>query len=141
MCPLWIKSGGGKSPFNICPGNFIFGREKRSRIENFSAFRASSKREMNRGIEFMRRGGFLLLVSRAMCMKKDAARYFANVVKCTTIVVKYTTNMNVTIEKLFGSRIRAKILGWLFTHTDESFFVRQLSSIILEDPTNLLNLA
>jgi len=78
-----------------------------------------------------------LHVSRAMCMKKDAARYFANVVKCTTIVVKYTTNMNVTIEKLFGSRIRAKILGWLFTHTDASYFVRQLSSILREDPTNL----
>ena len=40
-------------------------------------------------------------------------------------------------EKLFGSRIRAKLLGWFFTHTDESFFVRQLASILKEDPTNL----
>jgi predicted nucleotidyltransferase len=41
------------------------------------------------------------------------------------------------IEKLFGSRIRARLLGWFFTHTGESFFVRQLASILKEDPTNL----
>lgn len=70
-------------------------------------------------------------------MKNDAVRYFVSVVKYTTIVVEYTTTMSKTIEKLFGSRIRAKILGWLFTHTDESYFVRQLSSILQEDPTNL----
>lgn len=40
-------------------------------------------------------------------------------------------------EKIFGSRIRAKILGWLFTHPDESFFVRQLANILKEDSTNL----
>ncbi len=45
--------------------------------------------------------------------------------------------MNKTIEKIFGSRIRAKILGWLFTHPDESFFVRQLALILKEDPTNM----
>jgi predicted nucleotidyltransferase len=45
--------------------------------------------------------------------------------------------MNKTIEKIFGSRIRAKILGWLFTHSDESFFVRQMALILKEDPTNL----
>jgi DNA-binding transcriptional ArsR family regulator len=70
-------------------------------------------------------------------VKNDAVKYFVNVVKYTAIVVEYTTNMNETIEKLFGSRIRAKILGWLFAHTDESYFVRQLSSILQEDPTNL----
>jgi len=45
--------------------------------------------------------------------------------------------MNKTIEKIFGSRIRAKILGWLFTHPDESFFVRQMALILKEDPTNV----
>jgi predicted nucleotidyltransferase len=42
-----------------------------------------------------------------------------------------------TIERIFGSRVRAKVLGWFFMHTDESFFVRQLGTILQEDPTNL----
>jgi predicted nucleotidyltransferase len=45
--------------------------------------------------------------------------------------------MSKTIEKIFGSRIRAKILGWLFTHPEESFFVRQMATILKEDPTNV----
>jgi predicted nucleotidyltransferase len=45
--------------------------------------------------------------------------------------------MRAAMEKIFGSRIRAKILGWFFTHTDESFFVRQIASILKEDPTNV----
>ena len=45
--------------------------------------------------------------------------------------------MNKTTEKIFGSRIRAKILGWLFTHPNESFFVRQIALILREDPTNV----
>lgn len=45
--------------------------------------------------------------------------------------------MNSMIEKIFGSRIRAKILGWFFTHPEESFFVRQIATILQEDPTNL----
>jgi predicted nucleotidyltransferase len=45
--------------------------------------------------------------------------------------------MGKTTEKIFGSRIRAKILGWLFTHPDESFFVRQIALILREDPTNV----
>jgi predicted nucleotidyltransferase len=45
--------------------------------------------------------------------------------------------MSKTTEKIFGSRIRAKILGWLFTHPEESFFVRQMASILKEDPTNV----
>ena len=45
--------------------------------------------------------------------------------------------MSKTTEKIFGSRIRAKILGWLFTHPDESFFVRQIALILKEDPTNV----
>ncbi len=45
--------------------------------------------------------------------------------------------MSKTLERIFGSRIRAKILGWLFTHPDESFFVRQMALILEEDPTNV----
>src|SRR4030042_4890597 len=45
--------------------------------------------------------------------------------------------MSKTTEKIFGSRIRAKILGWLFTPPDESFFVRQIGLILKEDPTNV----
>ena len=60
------------------------------------------------------------------------------VVKLTTVVVKYTTDiMKNPIEKLFGSRIRARSWEWFFTHTGESFFVRQLASILKDDPTNL----
>ena len=40
-------------------------------------------------------------------------------------------------EKLFGSKLKAKVLGWFFTHVDERFFVRQLESLLEEDSTNL----
>jgi predicted nucleotidyltransferase len=40
-------------------------------------------------------------------------------------------------EKLFGSKLRARVLGWFFTHVDERFFVRQLESLLKEDSTNL----
>ena len=45
--------------------------------------------------------------------------------------------MKNVLDKIFGSRVRAKILGWFFTHIDEKFFVRQLAPIIGEDPTNI----
>ncbi len=41
------------------------------------------------------------------------------------------------LETVFGSKLRAKIIGWLFTHPDERYFVRQLTSILNEDPTNI----
>ncbi len=41
------------------------------------------------------------------------------------------------LETLFGSRLRAKVLGWLFTHPDERYFVRQLTKLLKEDSTNL----
>jgi DNA-binding transcriptional ArsR family regulator len=41
------------------------------------------------------------------------------------------------LDNLFGSRLRAKALGWLFTHPDERYFVRQLTTILKEDSTNL----
>jgi uncharacterized protein len=41
------------------------------------------------------------------------------------------------IEKLYGSRVRTKILDWFFSHKDESYFVRQVASIVSEDPTNV----
>ena len=45
--------------------------------------------------------------------------------------------MKKKLEMIFGSRLRAKILGWIYMHTDEKFFVRQLAGILNEDPTNL----
>ena len=45
--------------------------------------------------------------------------------------------MKNVLEKIFGSRMRAKLLGWFFTHEEEVFFVRQIASILKEDPTNL----
>jgi len=41
------------------------------------------------------------------------------------------------LEKLLGSGLRAKILGWLFTHHDERYFVRQLTGLLREDSTNI----
>jgi hypothetical protein len=41
------------------------------------------------------------------------------------------------LAKLFGSRLRGKLIGWMFTHTDERFYVRQLQSLLQEDATNL----
>ena len=41
------------------------------------------------------------------------------------------------LAELFGSRLRAKIIGWIFSHPDERYFVRQLHGLIGEDSTNL----
>jgi uncharacterized protein len=38
---------------------------------------------------------------------------------------------------LLGSRLRAKVLGWLFSHTDERYFGRQLEELLREDSTNV----
>ena len=41
------------------------------------------------------------------------------------------------IDSLLGSRLRAKVLGWLFSHPDERYFVRQLTGLVNEDSTNV----
>ncbi|MGP8080338.1 MAG: nucleotidyltransferase domain-containing protein [Dehalococcoidales bacterium] len=41
------------------------------------------------------------------------------------------------LETLFGSKLRAKILGRLFTRSGERYFVRQLAATIGEDSTNV----
>jgi predicted nucleotidyltransferase len=41
------------------------------------------------------------------------------------------------LPQLVGSRLRAKVLGWFFTHPDERYFVRQLHGLIGEDSTNI----
>ena len=41
------------------------------------------------------------------------------------------------LERLLGSRLRARVIGWLFTHPDERFYVRQLGALLDEDSTNL----
>ena len=38
---------------------------------------------------------------------------------------------------LFGSRVRAGIIGWLYSHPGERFFVRQLADRLGEDATNI----
>ena len=41
------------------------------------------------------------------------------------------------ISTIFGSRLRSKVIGWLFSHPEERYFVRQLEGILGEDSTNL----
>jgi predicted nucleotidyltransferase len=41
------------------------------------------------------------------------------------------------LEQLFGSRLRARVIGWLFSHPDERFYVRELMGLLGEDATNL----
>ena len=41
------------------------------------------------------------------------------------------------LEKLFGSRVRAKIIEHLFGHPDERYYARQLAALLCEDSTNL----
>jgi len=42
-----------------------------------------------------------------------------------------------TLQTLLGSRLRAKVLGWLFSHPDERYYVRQLTALVDEDSTNV----
>ncbi|MFL6203391.1 MAG: nucleotidyltransferase domain-containing protein [Thermoanaerobaculia bacterium] len=42
-----------------------------------------------------------------------------------------------SLDQLFGSRTRSRVLGWLLSHPGERYFVRQLAGILSEDPTNL----
>jgi uncharacterized protein len=53
------------------------------------------------------------------------------------MAVNNTTMQSDLLTDLLGSRLRAKVLGWLFTHTDESFFVRQLTTLLDLDSANL----
>jgi predicted nucleotidyltransferase len=41
------------------------------------------------------------------------------------------------LDSLFGSRLRARALGWLLTHPRERYYVRELTNILGEDSTNL----
>ena len=41
------------------------------------------------------------------------------------------------LEKLLGSRLRARVIGWLFIHPDERYYVRQLATLLKEDSTNI----
>jgi predicted nucleotidyltransferase len=41
------------------------------------------------------------------------------------------------LETLLGSKLRAKLLGWLFTHPDKRYFVRQITALVGEDSTNV----
>ncbi|MBN1369706.1 MAG: nucleotidyltransferase domain-containing protein [Dehalococcoidaceae bacterium] len=41
------------------------------------------------------------------------------------------------LDAIVGSKLRSRVLGWLFTHPDERYFVRQLTKLLNEDSTNL----
>jgi len=41
------------------------------------------------------------------------------------------------LNSLFFSKNRADLIGWLFTHIDERYYVRQLAAILHQDSTNL----
>jgi uncharacterized protein len=41
------------------------------------------------------------------------------------------------LDTLLGSKLRVKVLGWLFSHPDERYFVRQLTNLVKEDSTNV----
>jgi predicted nucleotidyltransferase len=41
------------------------------------------------------------------------------------------------LAKLLGSKLRAKVLSWLFLHPDQRFFGRQLEELLHEDSTNI----
>ena len=45
--------------------------------------------------------------------------------------------MNGVLETILGSKLRVKVLGWIFTHPDERYFVRQLTGLLGEDSTNV----
>lgn len=62
-------------------------------------------------------------------MKDFAVLYTASAVN--------TTANSPILEQLLGSRLRARLLGWLLSHPGERYFVRQLASLLQEDSTNL----
>jgi uncharacterized protein len=53
------------------------------------------------------------------------------------MAVKITTTNGDLLSGLFGSKLRAGVLGWLYTHSDERYFVRQLAGLLKEDSTNV----
>lgn len=55
----------------------------------------------------------------------------------STSVDNNATVQFMVLERLFGSRVRARLLGWVFTHPGEQFSVRQLAAAVGEDPTQV----
>ncbi len=45
--------------------------------------------------------------------------------------------MHTYLDKIFGSRLRAKLIGWLFSHTEEKFFVTQLAELLDEKTASI----
>lgn len=41
------------------------------------------------------------------------------------------------LNRLLGSKLRAKLLGWLMMHPQERYFVRQITVLLGEDSTNV----
>ncbi|MFC1799311.1 nucleotidyltransferase domain-containing protein [Candidatus Eisenbacteria bacterium] len=65
-----------------------------------------------------------------MTHPKDAVYY-------TAYAVIVTAKGVAMLDNLFGSRLRARALGWLLTHPRERYYVRQLTNVLGEDSTNL----
>lgn len=45
--------------------------------------------------------------------------------------------MHTYLDKIFGSRLRSKLIGWLFSHTEEEFFVSQLAKLLNEKTASI----
>ena len=58
-------------------------------------------------------------------------------VECCKSSKKDCNSNRTVLETILGSNLRAKVLGWLFTHTDQCHFVRQLARLVGEDSTNV----
>jgi len=55
----------------------------------------------------------------------------------TTNDVIFTARRLTILDLLFGSGLRAQLLTWLYTHTDETFYVRQLEAILGGSSANI----
>ncbi len=53
------------------------------------------------------------------------------------MTVNNTTINSPLLPGLLGSKLRANVLRFLFTHPDERYFIRQLASLVKDDPTNM----
>jgi predicted nucleotidyltransferase len=64
------------------------------------------------------------------------ARYFCSIFYYDRSIIYYKEFL-VDLGYLFGSTLRAHVVGWLYSHPEERFFVRQLAAMIGGDPTNI----
>jgi len=63
------------------------------------------------------------------------SKSYRSIIYCNCSI--YYFIIKAMLETLFGSKLRARLIGWLFTHPDERYYVRQLTNLIDEDSTNV----